>query len=108
MSELPHTSRSSRPKVSHPSNTTGLVSALRKVSTLNAPAKASGDPLRQCLHELAEALQAASNYLEASLARAGQDGGNQIAEPVLVENAAEQLDRAREQFRRLHVHLVQE
>lgn len=94
--------------MAHPSNTTGLVSGLPKVSTPNAPAKAYADPLRQCLHELAEALQAASTYLEASLARAGQDGSNQIAEPVLVENAAEQLGRAREQFRRLHAHLAQE
>ena len=76
------------------------------MSTPDVPAKANVDPIRQCLHELAEALQAASNYLQTSLIRASQDGGNQTAEPVLIENAAEQLDRAREQFRRLREHLV--
>lgn len=90
------------------SRSTGLVRSFGEAAKVDMSAKANVDPIRLCLHELAEALQAASNYLEASLARAGQDGGNQIAEPVLVENAAEQLGRAREQFRRLHAHLAQE
>ncbi len=85
-----------------------LANRFREMSKPDVTAKADADPIRQCLHELAEALQAASNYLEASLIRASQDGGNQTAEPVLIENAAEQLGRAREQFRRLRDHLIQE
>lgn len=62
----------------------------------------SGDRPLEFLHELAEGLQAATNYIEAALS-AETDAG---ADPELLDKAARQLARAKEAYSRLHGCLV--
>jgi len=59
------------------------------------------EPIELHLHELAEGLQAARNYLEALRHQVSQAGGTRMVEADVLEKIAQQFDRAQKGFRRL-------
>lgn len=88
-------------------NIASLVRGLCRAARRDAPRVTAAEPLEGDLHELAESLQAASNYLGLLRYRSANSGSDQATQAAILEKAAQQLVRAEEGLRRLRRRLAQ-